>query len=407
MAASVAVRRQGSRSAPDPWVYDALLAAGVSLTLAAFIAADIEGTRPDGWAYLWAAGFGALMFVRRTYPTLVVALSVVGFVAYYASGLTAIGTAVPIAAAVFSAAECGRLAAAIGGSAAVAVISVTYRLGSGQDAAFVLGYDLPQNLLILAGAVALGDSVRTRRQLQRQASRIRDLTARQIRRDAEERIAAERIAVSRDLHDSLGHWLAVISLHSEVAREAPEHDGGARRQALEVIRATTAEASSELKRTVAGLRGGPPAPRGPSLDSLGNAVAPAEAAGITVTLTNTLQPRLHPQLQGVLYRVVQESVTNIVRHSNATQAGISLTEDGGIIRLRIADNGRAQPAGSPAGSPADSQAGRPDGGRDGAAAQGYGLAGLRERLEALGGSFTAEWTPAGFEVSARLPREER
>ncbi|MBD7996206.1 ATP-binding protein [Arthrobacter sp. Sa2CUA1] len=394
MAAPVAVRPKGSRSAPAPWVFDALLAAGVSLTLAAFITADVEGTRPAGWAYLWAAGFGALMFIRRSYPTLVVALSVVGFVAYYASGFTAIGTAVPIAAAVFSAAECGRLAAAVSGSAVVAAISVAYRLGSGQDAAFVLAYDLPQNLLILAGAVALGDSLRTRRELQWQAGRIRDLTARQARRDAEERIAAERLAVSRELHDSLGHWLAVISLHTEVAREAPADDDGARRQALEVIRATTAEASTELKRTVAGLRrGGPPAHSVLDADSLASAIAPAEAAGIRVTVTNTLQPQLPASVQAALFRAVQEAVTNIVRHSSGTQTRISLTEAAGTVRLRISDNGAPPRKDEPAA-------------RTGSGSHGYGLAGLRERIEALGGSFTAGWTPAGFEVTALLRREE-
>ena len=102
MAASGAVPATGSGPVPASWFHDGLLAAGVSLTLAAFIAADIQETRPQVWAYLWAAGFGALMFIRRSYPTLVVVLSAVGFIAYYASGFTAIGTAVPIAAAVFS-----------------------------------------------------------------------------------------------------------------------------------------------------------------------------------------------------------------------------------------------------------------------------------------------------------------
>ncbi|MFZ3454546.1 sensor histidine kinase [Arthrobacter sp. 7Tela_A1] len=370
-----------------PRFHDALLAAGVFLILAAFITADVEGTQPEVWTYLWAAGFGALMFIRRTYPVLVVVLSVLGFLAYYASGFTAIGTAVPIAAAVFSAAECGRLPAAAAGSAVVVAVSLVYRLSAGQDAAFVLAYDLPQNLLILGGAVGLGDSIRSRRELQRQSSRIAELTARQYRRDAQERITAERLAVSRDLHDSMGHSLAVISLHTEVAREAGTDDA-ARQQALEVIRSTTAEAGSELRRTVAGLRNGGPGSGGePGIQSLGSAVAPAQSAGLEVSLRNEVTSRIPQPVQAALFRTVQEAVTNVVRHSDATAVAVDLSEDRDSILLTVSDNGERR--GLPeAGIPA-----------------GFGLAGLRERTEALGGRFTAGWGPAGFEVAAVFPME--
>jgi len=390
MAASGAARPRGSRSAPAPWVYDALLAAGVSLTLAAFIAADVENTRPAAWAYLWAAGFGALMFIRRSNPTLVVMLSVVGFVAYYATGFTAIGTAVPIAAAVFSAAECGKLAAAAAGSAVVTAISVAYRLGTGQDPAFVLGYDLPQNLLILAGAVALGDSIRTRRELQRQSAHLAELTAEQSRRAAQEVMAAERLAVSHDLHDSIGHSLAVISLHAEVAREAAE-DGVGRQHALDVIRATTAGAAAELRHTVAGLRrDGPPGHSLPGLGSLPAALVPAEAAGLEVYFRNELRAGIPESRQTALYRITQEAVTNIVRHSNADRVWVRLTREAGSVRLQIVDDGSrpGRAAAEPGGN------------------AGYGLAGLRERTESLGGNFHAGWTPAGFEVTAVLPLEQ-
>lgn len=389
MAASGAVPATGSGPVPAPWFYDALLAAGVSLTLAAFIAADIQETRPQVWAYLWAAGFGALMFIRRSYPTLVVVLSVIGFVAYYASGFTAIGTAVPMAAAVFSAAEYGRLTVAVAGSAAVTVISIGYRLGNGQEPAFVLGYDLPQNLLILAGAIALGDSLRTRRILQRQAGTIAQLTAQHYRLDAQERLAAERLAVSRDLHDSIGHSLAVISLHTEVAREAPEDDEQTRSTSLDVIRSTTADAVAELKRTVAGLRGGSAPDAGAhGLDSLDSALASARAAGLDITLQNSVRSVLPDSVQTTLYRIIQESVTNAIRHSTAGRMLVVLHEANGTVSLRIAD---------------DDAVPRRNRTFPGGDAPGYGLAGLRERAEALGGEFSAGWTPGGFQVEASLP----
>ena len=90
----VAARPAGGPHAPAPGlVYDAILAVGVAATLALLIWADVGDAQTDGWAYLWAVGLGALMFIRRSFPTLVVALTVVGFVAYYVAGYTPIGVA--------------------------------------------------------------------------------------------------------------------------------------------------------------------------------------------------------------------------------------------------------------------------------------------------------------------------
>ncbi|MDM8084021.1 sensor histidine kinase [Cellulomonas cellasea] len=379
----VAGRPAGSTPASAPWLlYDALLAVGVALTLSLLISAGVGDERPDAWAYLWAVGLGALMFVRRAYPTLVVALTVLGFVAYYAAGYTPIGVAAPVAAAVFSAAESARLAAAIGGSLVVVAVSATYRLAAGQDPAFVLGYDLPQNLLVLAAAVALGDSIRSRREVQRQSTQIASLTAEQYRREAEERLTAERLATSRDLHDSIGHSLAVISLHTEVAREATAPDDASR--ALEVIRTTTSGAMSDLRRTVAGLRRGEQPPRHtPGIAALDAAIEPARAAGISVTVDNDVQGPLPGAIETAVFRVVQESITNIVRHSAATEATVRIDADDGAVRVRVADNGPVTST-APAG---------------------HGLLGMRERVEGLGGSLATRRTDPGFEVDATLPWE--
>jgi hypothetical protein len=155
---------------PAPWVFDVLLGIGVTLIVSLVITADIEGNDPDGWAYLWAVGLGGLMLVRRRYPVIVVALSAGAVISYYAAGFPAIGVAVPLAAAVFSAAECGRVAAAVVASASVLLISVSYRLATGQDPAVVVGYDLPGHALLLAAAIAFGDSLRSRRELRRQSA---------------------------------------------------------------------------------------------------------------------------------------------------------------------------------------------------------------------------------------------
>lgn len=367
---------------PAPWLYDLLLALGVALILALLMAADLGGSDPPAAAYLWPVGFGSLMFVRRSHPRLVVWASVAGFFAYYASGATPIGVALPVAAAVYSAAEASRLVTAITGSACVLALSLGYRLVDGQDPGFLLAYDLPPNLALLAAAVALGDSVRARRELARHAERIAELTAERYRRTAEQRAQEERLAMSRDLHDSMGHALALISLHVQVAEEAGP--GPDRQEALQVIRSTASRALADLRRTVTGLRRGEATPRHTAmLDDLPAAVGPADAAGIRTSLHVDVADPLPVSVQTAVYRVVQESITNVLRHSDADQVevGVRLTE--GTVHVRVADNGTLTPPAGPL--------------------PGHGLPGMRERVEALGGTFSAGRTGSGFVVRAELP----
>lgn len=374
----------------EPWVYDALLGVGVALVLTLSIAADIDGSGADGWAYLWAVGLGALLLVRRQYPVLVVTLSVGGLIAYYAAGYPPVGVAVPVAAAVFSAAELGRLPAAVFGSLTVVVVSVTYRLTVGHDPLYVLGYDLQGHVLMLAAAIALGDSLRSRRRAQRHADEVAALVAERYRRHADERLAEERLAVARDLHDSLGHAMAVVSLHTNVAREAVGKDDRTVDEALGVIAATTGQTMTDLRRTVSALR--QPNDRPGTvlrLADLDRAVFPAEQAGIRVETELEVAERLPDPIEAAAFRIVQESITNIVRHADATNVRVHVRQDDRTLQVRVVNDARS----------AASNAER-------ATVRGHGIAGMRERAESLGGTLTAEHTSSGFEVRATLPLEE-
>src|SRR5690606_31951309 len=138
--------------------------------------------------YLWAVGLGALMLVRRRVPLLVAIASGAAVIGYHAVGYPPIGVAVPLAAAVFSAAEFGRTIGAVLVSAAVIALALYYRLSVGQDPGFVVGYELPSQALLLLGAVAFGDSVRSRRQLRHQSARIAAMTAERVEQEAERRV---------------------------------------------------------------------------------------------------------------------------------------------------------------------------------------------------------------------------
>ncbi|MBO3102550.1 sensor histidine kinase [Cellulomonas fengjieae] len=376
---------EAAHPATAPWVADAVLAVAVTLVLSLVIAADVDESRPEGSAYLWAAGLGALMLVRRRYPAAVVALTGVGLFGYYAAGYPPVGVAVPVAAAVFSAAEAGRLAVAVVGSVAILAIATGYRLAVGQAASFVLGYELVWNGLLLAAVVALGDGVRSRRELGVRAREVAALLAERYRRQAEERVTRERLTMARDVHDSVGHALTVVALHAQVAGEAIGRDDAVAADAVDVIRDTTTATLTDLRRTVALLRQAAPAARDvPGLGDLATALRPAQQAGLDVVAD--IHAGSAPGPAGaVAYRIVQEAITNVVRHARASRVRVDVRADDGILRVRVEDDG-------PAGV--------------GPSTVGHGITGMRERAEALGGSLTAGPTPTGFVVAAALPMEE-
>ena len=143
---------------------DAGLGAAVTLIVAVAITADIGGTRgPDVGAYLFAVGLGLLMFIRRRHPVLTLIATGVGITGYYIADYPPIGLALPMAAALYSAAERGRLVVAASTAAVLLFGSLIFRIGGeGEGSNYLLGYELPWSAAIMAGALALGDGVRNR-----------------------------------------------------------------------------------------------------------------------------------------------------------------------------------------------------------------------------------------------------
>lgn len=375
---------------PSPWVYDVLLSIGVALTVSWLIAANVGGTGIDATAYLWALGFGAVMLARRRYPVIVVALSAGAVVGYHASGYPPIGIAVPLAAAVFSAAEFGRAVAAIVASASVMLLSVLYRLAVGQDPGYVVGYELPGEALLLAAAVILGDSIRSRRELRRQAQEIAALTAERLERAAQQRLMAERLEIARELHDSVGHALTVVTLHTQVLEESLPADDPDVQRSLRAIADTTSATFADLRRTVLSLRSETRASRAPlKISDLGSATSPAREAGMAVTTRVEVRSALPPTVETAVYRIVQESITNVVKHTDASHVEVLVREEEGMVTISVVDDGRA----------------RPQVLADEGIEAGSGIAGMRERAQLLGGELSAQPLASGFAVRATIPVE--
>ncbi|MEU4539128.1 histidine kinase [Streptosporangium sp. NPDC023825] len=402
---------QARRRLP-PWAVDALIGAGVTLIVSVVISAGQGGRQgPDAIAHLWAVGLGALMLVRRRHPVAVLAVTALGLFAYYAAGHPAVGLAVPVAAALFSAAEFGRLVHAVVTATVVIAVSLFFRLAEGDDFSFVVGYELAGHILLMAAAIALGDSLRSRRNAQAGARRIAELTAQRYRQEAGARLHAERLAIARDLHDSIGHTTSVISLHADVARESLGRDESQTRAALDLIKSTTIRTMGELRRTVALLRTPDEDARSVvSLSSVGTLRENAAAAGIEIDIEMRVTSELPATVDASAFRIVQEAVTNIVKHSRGTRARITALDDGAVLRLSVVDDGPGQvrDSGPDHGSGSGDGHGDGDGvglGDGHGVGPGHGIAGMRERAETLGGTLTAGRESAGFAVRAVLPLE--
>lgn len=388
---------------PDPRLVDVVLALAMALAIAVVIAADFEGAGRSGpGAYLFAVGFGALVALRRRAPRTMLALTVLGIFVYYALSFPPIGMALPAVAALYSAAELGLTRWAVGAGVVLLGVSAYFRVVGGQPAAYLYGYELITNVALVAAAIALGAAVRLAREARAQSERVRALTAAEQALAADRRLEAERVRIARDLHDVVGHNLSVISLHSGVAAEAVGRDDDAARAALGHVQDASSDTLRELRATVKVLRspvgGGVPAdqtPRGQTgLAGIDALVRPARAAGLDVDVAVDVAPdALDSTIDAAAYRIVQESLTNVLRHSGARRATVSADVSGGRLRVRVADDGRGCGAGTGTGI-----------GSGVGSSIGSGIAGMRERTALLGGELEAGDAPGGgFVVVAHLP----
>jgi signal transduction histidine kinase len=380
---------RGSAREVDPRLVDAVLAVGMALVVAVVIAADLEGTgRREPAAYLFAVGFGALVLLRRRVPRAVLVVTVLGIFVYYSLGLPPIGIALPAVAALYSAAEAGRTWWAIGAGAVLVSVAAYFRIVEGLPTAYLLSYDLLTNVALAAAAIALGASVRARRATREHEARLRALAAAEQAREGEHRLQEERVRIARDLHDIVGHTMSVIAVHGNVAAEAIGHDDDAAARAVEQIRRASSQTMRELRATVKLLRS--PVTGDAEKDTIGLAGIPglaraAENAGVRVDLHLAVDPRqLDGAIESAAYRIVQEALTNVIRHSGAQHALVVAHVTDTRLQVRVTDDGH------------------------GAAATGHGagqgILGMRERAALLGGSLEAhDGQRGGFVVSADLP----
>ncbi|MGI5375293.1 sensor histidine kinase [Streptomyces sp. CA-251387] len=377
-------------TAPHGTRNDALLsvvAAGVAVCMALF---TDEGRRPDalGWTLLIAAHVPLVW--RRRRPLLMFAAMVALVVPYHALDNNH-GAPLPASLiALYTVTVTQRPLRTVLVAATGLGISLTVMLTFGEHKQAV---DLLRIYGWVLAVIFIGIDVRYYRQYVASIVERAERAERTREEEARRRVAEERLRIARDLHDLLAHSITLIGVQTSVAAHVlaadPERlDRETIAKSLDDIAETCRTARGELRTTLEVLReqGAADEARGPlpGLDGVPDLVEAARLAGARVEPAVRVR-QVPPAVGAAAYRIVQEALTNVVRHAGPEPAvRVELYEEQGALRVSVTDDGtRGGPGGATAG---------------------YGLVGMRERARSVGGTLDAgPRTGGGFEVSAVLP----
>jgi signal transduction histidine kinase len=374
--------------AAHPTVIDVALVAFVLVT--GVIAGLVMLTRDPGQPAAVAVGVlllqGVSLYWRRRHPVAVFAIVVCSMLVGQLLGIRG-GPGLALLAAVYSVAVYARSQPRL----AVAGLGVLAVFG-GVGGSLIIRSDAWAAALAV-GAISLvawviGDYTRNRRrylvELQARALLLEQQSEENRRQAAEE----ERLRIARELHDVVSHNVSVMAIQAGAARLA---GGDAVAQALSSIEVTARDTLSELNRLLGVLRrsdsGGPSLSPQPGIAQLESLLASAREAGLQAEVRTHGEPRTLPAaLDLSVYRIVQEAVTNALKHSGAGRIEVRIDYASGSLTLAITDDGR--------GASVDSLS----------ASTGHGLVGMRERVEIFGGRLETASSPlGGFTVRAHLP----
>jgi signal transduction histidine kinase len=305
-------------------------------------------------------------------------------VAWRTSNLIGSGWAWPATAAFAALALAGRLRTAV----VAGTLTLTYGLlwdgvVEQQSSDWVLGH-IGGEALWLAAVLAAAMAYRSTRRWQEEVAARLQQSLHEQELETRRRRAEERVGIARDLHDVVSHTLAVVGVHLNVALDAFDEEPQEARAALRLAQDVRGRAMTDLKSLVDVLREGnrieTPAA---GLEGLAGLVEQVRAAGIEVGVTESgARGDVPAPVATAVYRVVQEALTNTVRHAGASRVTVTLDYAPTGVTVEITDDGTG----------------------NGTSSEGNGIMGMRERVAALGGALTARPAPgAGFTVRALIP----
>jgi signal transduction histidine kinase len=371
------------------------VAVGLAVAIVVLISARQEsGAKdPDALAYTLGVAVAASSVARRRWPLPVFNVSVLLLIAYHALDYPAVGLALPLSAALYAAAGAGHVRAVVAVFVGLELWALGWRaVGEHQSLVEAVGAQTLFETSFVAAVLLLAEAVSSRRAWRAGvAERLRMMdVARE--READRRVEQERLRIAREMHDVLAHTIAVIGVQADVAQEALADAPEEAEASLRTIRAKSREAMTEVRATLGVLREArgeaSPAPT-PGLSQLPELVGVAAGAELRVEprVVGAVRP-LPSVVDLTASRIVQESLTNVLRHARARVAKVSIGYRPDGISLEIEDDGAIAPNGFAS------------------LRDGHGLAGMRERVASLLGRFEAgPANGAGFRVRAWLPTE--
>ncbi|MFI5841750.1 histidine kinase [Catenuloplanes sp. NPDC051500] len=358
---------------------DVLLTLGLTVLTTVNVVAQSDG-KPHWLACVLAFLTAAPVAFRQwspvgTFAVIVAALALYSLLGYGAWPNTGLGMVVGL----FTIATlCSRTAAALAFLVTLLAAFVAYRTFPVP----LTVSDILQYALAMSVAWAIGDSTR------RWALRAERVASRAV-----EAVAEERVRIAREMHDIVTHHMSVISLQAGVAEYVLDTDPPTAKAAIATVGDASREALSEMRRLLDVLRidhdDEPFSPQ-PGLADLEELVSRTRAAGLDVQLS--VRGRARPLAAGpdlCAYRVVQESLTNVLQHAGPATARVEVEYGELTLTVTISDDGVKAPGPRPS----------PDS---------HGIRGMRERAELYGGVLTAgRCVDGGFRVLLRLPMEEK
>ena len=351
--------------------------------------ADVLHWAPLNWfGYLLLVAGPVVLLLRTVYPYAVLLTVVAITVVYMSAGFGFGPIFVSLIVAFLTAAARGSrwLTYPLPMLGWVAVVWLVPLIRGEDPPPAVVSTGIAAWLLVL---LAAAEGIRQRRAVLDARRQRKAAMARESRLEQERQASEARLSIARELHDVLAHSLSMINVQSSVALELLDDQPERAGPALAAIKDASRQAISDVHSLVTALRadaGQPTAPT-PGIADLDTLVGTARATGLTVTTAVQGESRPLPTVIDVAAaRIVQESLTNVVRHSTARNATVTVSYSAELLTLAVENDGRPLNAGPSSG--------------------GSGITGMRERARALGGDLSVRRHPGGgFGVRATLPIE--
>jgi signal transduction histidine kinase len=347
---------------------------------------DAEGLSPLG--VLAAIAIAVPLLWRHRAPQVVLALVVAGVFACMATLKPGWSVVAVSAVAIYSVARyTGRIQTL---ATAACVVAVTVAVMIAFSDRGLLSYDALSRLGVLLFALVLGDAVRSRRDVEQAAAEREAERERRADDEADRRLSDERLRIAQEVHDVVAHAMVAINVQAGVAAHVLHKRPGQAETALTEIKRVSGAALDDLRATLGLLRDeNAAAPVHPTrvLSEVPDLAAPLRAAGVRVDVDlHGPEDRVPSPVGAAAYRIVQEALTNVLRHADASSAAVRVAIGSRSVEIDVRNDSVAPVTDPP-----------PNG-------AGTGLRGMAERAEALGGRIEAGRLPdGGWQVHAVLP----